>query len=108
MSSVRISARYPYGAFELKRCYQKNMLLGNGFSVALTIFCILTVWLYHSLTYRLPEAAVITRIQTYADLGPPPSISAAPPQINVGKPEIAMPIIGIPTPVDDGVLRMKT
>jgi TonB family protein len=92
----------PYGAFELKRYYQRNMLMGTGFAAALTIFCILTVWLYKVITYEEIDAASrVIRIKTIADLGAPPSLAAKPPQIDIAKPEMAMPKVGIPTPVAD-------
>ncbi len=101
MANTTISAMSPYGAFELKRCYQKNMLLGSSFSAALTILSILVVWLYNVITYEEADVRNVIRIKTIAELGAPPSLSAKPPQINVSKPEIAMPKVGVPTPVAD-------
>ena len=40
-------------------------------------------------------------IKTVADLGPPPSIAQKPPQVQVQKPEITLPKVGIPKPVAD-------
>ena len=57
----------PYGAFELKQTYQKNMLLGSGFAAFLTIFCIFSVWLYKLITYEELEAK-------YAELTAPPEV----------------------------------
>ena len=90
-----------YGAFELKRKYQRNMLMGTGFSAALTAFCILSVWLYNIITYEEMEARNVIRIKTIAELGAPPSLAAKPPQIDIAKPNVAAPKIGIPTPVAD-------
>lgn len=101
MANITVSTMSPYGAFELKRCYQKNMLMGSGFSAALTFLCILTVWLYNIITYDESDVKNVIRIKTIAELGAPPSLSAKPPQINVSKPEIAMPKVGVPTPVAD-------
>lgn len=42
-----------------------------------------------------------TRIVTYADLGPPPSLTDAPPTPEVEVTAAAKPVIGIPDPVDD-------
>jgi TonB family protein len=96
------AVRIPYGAFELKRYYQRNMIMGTGFAAALTIFCILTVWLYKIITYdEIGDARNVIRIKTIADLGAPPSLSAKPPQIDIAKPEMAAPKVGIPTPVAD-------
>ncbi len=92
----------PYGAYELKRDYQKNMFLGTGFSAALTLLCILGVWLYGVITYEdVGDATNVIRIKTIAELGAPPSLAAKPPQIDIAKPQMAAPKVGIPTPVAD-------
>jgi TonB family protein len=49
----------------------------------------------------IDEASRVIRIRTIADLGAPPSLAAKPPQIDIAKPEMAMPKVGIPTPVAD-------
>jgi protein TonB len=90
-----------YGAFELKRTYQRNMLIGTGFSAGLTLFLILSVWLYNIITYEEMEATNVIRIKTIAELGAPPSLAAKPPQVSIDKPNIAAPKVGIPTPVAD-------
>jgi len=91
----------PYGAFELKRSYQRNMLLGTGFAAGLTILCVFSVWIYTLITYDEMEVKNIVRIKTIADLGAPPSLSSKPPQVNIEKPMVAAPKVGVPTPVAD-------
>ena len=92
----------PYGAFELKQKYQKNMLLGSLSTVALTIFIIFAVWLYRVITYsEIEDPKNVIRIRTIAELGAPPSLAAKPPQIDIAKPKVAAPRVGIPTPVAD-------
>jgi len=90
-----------YGAFELKRTYQRNMLMGTGFSALLTVLMIVSVWLYNVITYQEFEVRNVVRIKTIADLGAPPSLAAKPPQIDIAKPNVATPKIGVPTPVAD-------
>lgn len=92
----------PYGAFELKKTYQKNMLLGTAATVALTAVLLFGVWLYKTITSddNLVPKNVI-RIKTIAELGAPPSLAAKPPQVSVDKPKISAPKVGIPTPVAD-------
>ena len=90
-----------YGAFELKRRYQRNMLIGTGFSAALTAFVVLSVWVYNIITYEELEARNVVRIRTIAELGAPPSLAAKPPQVSIDKPTVAAPKVGIPTPVAD-------
>ena len=92
----------PYGAFELKRFYQKNMLMGSISVVLLTALLIFVVWLYNVITYEeIGEARNVIRIKTIAELGAPPSLSAKPPQIDISKPKVTAPKVGIPTPVAD-------
>jgi TonB family protein len=95
------AAARTYGAYELKQKYQRNMLLGSGFAAFLTAFCIFSVWLYNVITYEEIEARNVIRIQTIADLGAPPSLQAKPPQIDIAKPNVTAPKIGIPTPVPE-------
>jgi protein TonB len=95
------AAYIPYGAFELKRNYQKNMLLGTGFSAALTALVIFSVWMYNVITYEELEVRNVVRIKTIADLGAPPSLAAKPPQIDIAKPAQVAPKVGVPTPVSD-------
>ena len=40
-------------------------------------------------------------IKTVADLGPPPTIAKAKPQVQVTQPNVAAPKVGIPKPVAD-------
>ncbi len=92
----------PYGAFELKQSYQRNMLLGSLSTVALTIFIIFAVWLYRVITYsEIGDPKNVIRIKTIAELGAPPSLAAKPPQVDISKPKVAAPKVGIPTPVAD-------
>ncbi len=101
------TAQVPYGAFELKKAYQRNMLLGTGFAASLVTVVIFSVWLFHIITYdEIGEPTNVIRIKTIAELGAPPSLQARPPQINIDKPKIAAPKVGIPTPVaDDEVIE---
>ncbi len=39
------SVDLPYGAFELKRCYQRNMFLGTAFGFFLTLTVVAVAWL---------------------------------------------------------------
>ena len=91
----------PYGAFEQKKCYQKNMMLGTVSTVALMALIVFGVWLYKTLTYEELIPTNVIRIKTIAELGAPPSLSARPPQVSVDKPKVAPPKVGIPTPVAD-------
>lgn len=89
------------GAFELKRYYQKHMFLGTIISSGAALAIVALVMLYSYLQSREVEAVHVVRIRTLAELAPPPSMTARPPQIQVAQPKIAPPSIGIPTPVPD-------
>ncbi len=95
---------FPYGAFELKRVYQKN--LGLAILIAgLSLLCITgMVHLYFVFTAEGEvEAAHVVRIRTLSELGAPPSISKTQvPQLAVAQPQIAAaPKVGIPKAVPD-------
>ena len=93
---------HPYGAFELKRSYQRNMFMGTLSTVALVIVVLFAGWLYKIITYdEIGEPTNVIRINSIADLGAPPSLAAKPPQIDISKPQVAAPKVGIPTPVAD-------
>jgi protein TonB len=92
---------YGIGALELKRHYQKNMFMGTIISSAAALAVVGAMALSTMLQTREVEAVHVVRIKTLADLTPPPSMTARPPQIQVAQPKIAPPSIGIPTPVPD-------
>jgi TonB family protein len=101
MAQTAQNIQMPYGAFELKRTYQRNMMMGTTFTALLTAFIVFSVWLYNVITYEELEPTNVIRIRTIADLGAPPSLAAKPPQIDIAKPNVAAPKIGIPKPVAD-------
>jgi protein TonB len=91
-----------YGAFELKKSYQRNMALGVGLAALLHIMIIGGMLLYQYIKSRNDvEPVGIVRIKALSDIAPPPSMTAAKPQVNVAEPNITPPSIGIPTPVPD-------
>jgi len=93
----------PYGAFELKRSYQRNLGLGLVIAALIHITIIGGVLLYSFLTARPVEAVKVVRIKSIADLGTPPSISQTQaPQVAVAQPSVAAaPKVGIPKAVPD-------
>jgi protein TonB len=95
---------FPYGAFELKRSYQKH--LGLAILIAgLSFLCITgLVHLYFALSAEEEVVATrVVRIRTLSELGAPPSISQTQvPQLAVAQPKIAAaPKVGIPKAVPD-------
>ncbi|MCK4572818.1 MAG: energy transducer TonB [candidate division Zixibacteria bacterium] len=100
---ARLNVVYsPYGAYELKSKYQFNFLMGTV-STAVFIGLILAVsWIVSAMQEDLDAIdATAVVIKTVADLGPPPSVTKKPPQIQVDQPQVAAPTVGIPTPVAD-------
>ena len=91
-----------YGAFELKRSYQKNLGLSVLIAGALHLVIIGGFLLYSSISSKPPEARGVVRIKTIAELAPPPSLSQTQmPQVAVAQPGVAPPSIGIPKAVPD-------
>lgn len=95
---------FPYGAFELKRAYQKH--LGLAIIIAGLSFLIIVglVHLYFALAAEEEVTATrVVRIRTLSELGAPPSVSQTQvPQLAVAQPQIAAaPKVGIPKAVPD-------
>jgi len=91
-----------YGAFELKRSYQKNLGLGVILAGLLHVVIIGGFLLYSHVSTQLPEAKGVVRIKTLAELGAPPSLSQTQAtQIAVAAPSVAPPSVGIPEAVPD-------
>jgi len=91
-----------YGAFELKRTYQKHLGLAVIIAGVLHVAVIGGFLLYSSISSRVPEAKGVVRIKSIAELAPPPSVSQTQvPQMAVAAPAVAPPSIGIPEAVPD-------
>jgi protein TonB len=91
-----------YGAYELKRSYQKHL----GLAVILAGFLYMVIIggfvLYTKASEEIPEAKGVVRIKTLAELAAPPSLSQTQaPQIAVAAPAVAPPSVGIPEAVPD-------
>jgi len=104
--AIQINALYsPYGAYELKSKYQRNLLFGTLSTLAVVALILLVSWVISAVSEDEIFEAPAVVIKTIADLGPPPSVTKKPPQVQVSQPNVAMPKVGIPKPVaDDEVL----
>ena len=104
--AIQINALYsPYGAYELKSKYQRNLLFGTLSTLAIVALILLVSWVISAVSEDEIFEAPAVVIKTIADLGPPPSVTKKPPQVQVSQPNVAMPKVGIPKPVaDDEVL----
>ncbi len=102
--SPKFTASMPYGSYELKRIYQYNMAA----AIIITGLAVGTIWggfwIYKKATYVDIEEIPTIMIESVMDLGPPPSIVQKPPQIEIAKPKLAQPKVGIPKPVEDDEL----
>lgn len=103
MSTPRAASMSWYGAYELKRFYQRNMAMGVLIAAAVHLAIIGGILFYQWWKERKVDYSDIpvVRISTLSDIAPPPSMTHQKPQIAVSEPNIAPPSIGIPTPVAD-------
>jgi protein TonB len=90
-----------YGAYELKAKYQKNMLMGTLFGLALVVVIVLSVFIIKLLSQEDTIYVQPTVIKTIADLGPPPTVAKQKPRVDIAQPKQAAPKVGIPKPVAD-------
>ncbi len=97
----------PYGAYELKSLYQRNFMYGTLITLGFVVAIVGTSWIIAAIPddTGVGDMDNVIKIETVADLGPPPSIAKRPPQVKVDAPQAAAPKVGIPKPVaDDEVL----
>ena len=101
-SHVETALYSPYGAFELKRKYQRNFAFGTLITASTVAVILLVFWIMslqkEEVIIDMSEAVVI---KTVAELGPPPTIAKKPPQVKVNAPQVSAPKVGIPKPVAD-------
>lgn len=90
-----------YGAFELKKSYQKN--LGKGLLIAaLFHLALIGGFLLYGVLTREDLTTNVRVIKSLAELGPPPSLTQLEkPQVVVALPQVAPPSVGTPKPVPD-------
>lgn len=91
-----------YGAFELKKSYQKHMTLAMLIGAGIHLFAMGT-WAFvkWATTEEMPQTTNVIRIKDISDLAPPPSIARKAPAVKIEAPKVAAPKIGIPEPVPD-------
>jgi len=103
--STHVYAQSPYGAFELKRSYQKNMLTGTLISCSIPVI-IIGIFLLISVIKNIKSEDVAidaASAPVYVDLSqlPPPNIQKSVKKPELMKEKIELPKIGIPNPVAD-------
>ncbi len=95
---------FPYGAPELWRVYDLYLTWA---AITAIVFHLLMLgcWLSMRLLSREPEERMVRLrvIRDVADLGPPPSISAAAPAVAI-RSSVARPSVGVPVPVPDALI----
>ncbi len=105
-------AQSPYGAFELKRKYQKHMLFGTLISAAIPLLVMAVIVLVGVIRAIGQEEVPIDAdaAPVYVDLSqlPPPNIQKSVKKPEIIKEKIELPKIGIPNPVaDEEVMEVK-
>ncbi len=100
-NEIAINQNNVYGAFELKKLYQKYFSIGLTIAVLIHLFLI-GIYIFIMSINKDDENNIATvRIMKYSELGPPPSLDQnVAQQLAVTAPQIK-PNIGIPTPVPD-------
>lgn len=92
----------PYGAFELKRNYQKNMFLGSISSAFLAAICIFSIWFFGLSTYEEITGSRGSDLDSIVSRPIRlPKIIPRPPQVNPSRPGGAPHKYGIFKLVDD-------
>ncbi len=93
---------FPYGVSELRRGYRKYLATALVISVCFHLIAVASYFIVRSIASGKEPPERIVHIKRYADLGPPPSISAegGPPGVAVSV-AISHPKIGVPVPVPD-------
>ena len=92
--------QYAYGAFELKRSYQKNFSLALVLAGVIHLLIIGGFFLYGYITSAGDKDVLV--IKSLADLGPPPTITEIQqPQIPISQPIVTPPAVGTPKPIPD-------
>lgn len=97
----------PYGAFELKRVYQKNLGLAVILAGLTHIVLIGSFLLFSHIKAQKPVATKVITIKSVAELGAPPSLSQSMArQVAVAAPAAAAaPSVGIPEAVPDDEVK---
>lgn len=101
MSRAEAGALVDYGAIELKKSYQANFTKGVVLAAVLHLVLIGGPLLFAYLIREEVEDIPVITIRSVAELAPPPSVQARPPQVQIEAPKIAPPSVGIPKPVAD-------
>ena len=104
MSRIESALYTPYGAYELKATYQRNLLLSNLTVLLLISVVATTVWLVSRgdqvITYTPPP----TPPETKVFFDPPPTIVRSKPVVNPAARVAPVGEIGIPVPMPDTAL----
>jgi protein TonB len=97
----------PYGAFELKRAYQRNLGLAVIIAALVHVILIGSFLLFTHIKAQKPVATRVIKIKSVAELGAPPSLSQSmAQQVAVAAPAAAAaPSVGVPKAVPDDQVK---
>ncbi len=102
MSNKSSEYAVPYGAFELKRCYQRNFALAVGIvTFFYVVGTLIFIFLSHESRGEAPVAVRTIVIDDIASLAPPPTLQRLPPRVAYAAPQVQAPTVGIPQAVPD-------
>jgi protein TonB len=103
MTTAKAFAQGTYGAFELKRCYQRNMIMGTVISggLPLLLLAILALVGYLTATEAIQLPGIPATVDTILVVPPPTAFRPKPPETTVNV-KSDIPDFGvIPRPVED-------
>jgi protein TonB len=97
----------PYGAFELKRAYQKNLGLAIFIAVLVHFILIGSFLFFSQIKAQKPGPKIVIIIDDPIKFGPPPSLTKTQAQQVVVKPQVksTLPSTGIPEAVRDDQVK---
>ncbi len=108
MTLIYRNCQVAIGALELKKSYQKNLLMGLSFAAILHLAVIGGILVYGALN-KVDIEIGIPLPQGVIELGPPPSITQERrPQIEIAPLQVAPPELGIPKPEPDILVTEQT
>jgi len=101
MEQLNIKYKTDYGAFELKKIYQKYLTMALVIGLAFHFLGVGAYWGAVYLSKETDPKGTIRLILKYSDLGPPPSMTDAMAASVTAANAGVKPSVGIPVPVPD-------
>ncbi|MEE8576215.1 MAG: TonB family protein [candidate division Zixibacteria bacterium] len=92
----------PYGAFELKAMYQRNLMMGSLATLSFVLLILFSFWLINAIAGE-PDQILFEsdNVETSIDIGPPPTVIQERLRVTVEQPKAKSAKFSIPEPVPD-------